>query len=681
MGRNDAKRFYDRAPGESTRSFISASDAKNAIDVIYDDMPTGGMPSTLVTAHGAVGDGVTDDTEAVEATILAAGEGGTVFFPPGHYLVSRTLWPLQQQNWVGTHSPKYWIGDEVESFCALVAAEDFTGRALIERTFGASGVRIESLCLAGRDEMDDAVILHGVHLGDMLGAERAWHLVSLTIQRFSGCGVTGRMHVMDFEGCHIVRNGYGIRTVDGTHRITDTRINACQLYFNVHGGICVDGTSRTGMLSIHGTRVERSGSTPTLPSVNRDPAAPGIRIRNAEKVDIVQVSTDANSDPGLDLTADPDNGLRVYGVTVAGCNFARDGGGDQSPGTQRPGVRLRKASHVMFTGNVVTWGEADDSGDGSGLISPYNSVWLEDSIFCDISHSWITAPESENSIYLAGDNYRTRIQATHIGFDALSPSSDAARPVGDLPTGTSYFSISSGMPKWWHAGRWVTADGLAEDAPRNFFDVTGSPDQRKAVRLMTRTPGVLAGDPATWQVRWVLGTQTNTEGGAFFLSRHDVTGAYVDDPVAISADTGRVLTNQMQVRTNDPSRPPLVVQHRPSPTSSFLAVQQDDGTPVFEVMYDGQTRAMWGSADFGRVRLGSTLIMREGATSAQTLLAAYPSTAAWDTDEPVFEVRGDGATKVGPATNGTDAIQKDQIMAIVAASTDFADFKSRIAAW
>lgn len=48
---------------------------------------------TSVTDYGAVGDGVTDDTEAIQNTInaVSAGGGGTVYLPNGTYLVSRNL--------------------------------------------------------------------------------------------------------------------------------------------------------------------------------------------------------------------------------------------------------------------------------------------------------------------------------------------------------------------------------------------------------------------------------------------------------------------------------------------------------------------------------------------------------------------------------------------------------------
>ena len=40
-----------------------------------------------------------------------------------------------------------------------------------------------------------------------------------------------------------------------------------------------------------------------------------------------------------------------------------------------------------------------------------------------------------------------------------------------------------------------------------------------------------------------------------------------------------------------------------------------------------------------------------------------------------------GAVQIGPAEQDTDAVQKAQVKAIAAASTDFADFQARMAAW
>ena len=55
----------------------------------------------VVTLHGAKGDGVTDDTSAINAAILAAGTGGDVVFPSGTYLITSTIISLVSQRWLG----------------------------------------------------------------------------------------------------------------------------------------------------------------------------------------------------------------------------------------------------------------------------------------------------------------------------------------------------------------------------------------------------------------------------------------------------------------------------------------------------------------------------------------------------------------------------------------------------
>ena len=42
-------------------------------------------------------------------------------------------------------------------------------------------------------------------------------------------------------------------------------------------------------------------------------------------------------------------------------------------------------------------------------------------------------------------------------------------------------------------------------------------------------------------------------------------------------------------------------------------------------------------------QIGSTQIVREGATGSQTLIGAYTSVADADGDSPVFEVQADGS--------------------------------------
>jgi hypothetical protein len=489
-----------------------------------------------VKDYGAVGDGTTDDTVAVEAAIAAAGVGGVVYFPQGAYQVSRTLWPMHGQIWRGVHSPKYKNTDDPDSTCYIFPGAVFTGRALIERAASVNGVTIDQLCLLGKGD-EDPVSLDGVHLGDM-SYERTWIVKNCTIHGFSNSGVTGRLHVFDMRDCHVARNGYGLR-VTGGNALTDVRITGCQFYYNLHGGLCLDVTTRSnGMVSVHGCRFERSGSTPGVPSVNRDPYAPGIRIQKGYNIDLVQCSTDANSGPGLEILGDTTAGMYTFGITVDSCKFARDGGGDQSAGVQLPGVKIKGASSIYFQSNV-TWGEADDDG-ASGLISPYYSVWLEDAPSCRIANSWIVAPNPLNSVYRVGNT-----------------------------------------------------SGTVVDGAASYMDLLGTDTQNKEIRFRV-DDGI--GNTYT---RWASGVNPTANDGTYSVQRYDATGVYVDSPININWATGLVETGRIYAKAQAVGQVPLEVRSSDtSPTNSYFVAAKSDGTKVFEVQWNGRVRSNWGSNAF-----------------------------------------------------------------------------------
>ena len=63
-------------------------------------------PNTLgwynVKDYGAVGDGTTDDTNAINSAVTAAGINGTVYFPPGTFLIgSSTATPPPHRSFRG----------------------------------------------------------------------------------------------------------------------------------------------------------------------------------------------------------------------------------------------------------------------------------------------------------------------------------------------------------------------------------------------------------------------------------------------------------------------------------------------------------------------------------------------------------------------------------------------------
>jgi len=72
----------------------------NASDVVYDPAGTGAVATTVQTKlresvsvkdFGAVGDGVTDDTAAIQAAATSLTNGGILFFPPGTYKITTAI--------------------------------------------------------------------------------------------------------------------------------------------------------------------------------------------------------------------------------------------------------------------------------------------------------------------------------------------------------------------------------------------------------------------------------------------------------------------------------------------------------------------------------------------------------------------------------------------------------------
>lgn len=97
--------------------------------------------ATAVTAenvkdHGALGNGVADDSAAIQAALNAVpANGGAVFLPPGDHLVGTKLVPKSQTVIFGTHSPRYEPVSNPSSACKIRAKSPFTlHRNWIDRT-------------------------------------------------------------------------------------------------------------------------------------------------------------------------------------------------------------------------------------------------------------------------------------------------------------------------------------------------------------------------------------------------------------------------------------------------------------------------------------------------------------------------------------------------------------------
>jgi len=89
-----------------------------------------------VLDYGATGDGVTNDTAAIQAALNSG--AGLIYFPPGTYKILSPLLPKTQQYLLGAQRTK----------CAIVAGTGFAGTAMISYPSGTySGITIQSLTI------------------------------------------------------------------------------------------------------------------------------------------------------------------------------------------------------------------------------------------------------------------------------------------------------------------------------------------------------------------------------------------------------------------------------------------------------------------------------------------------------------------------------------------------------
>jgi len=86
------------------------------------------MATYNVKDFGAIGDGTNDDTQFIQAAMDLAKQikGGTVFFPPGKYLVTSTL----ELNGLASIEGSGWSTNSMEEGSFIFFKESFSGDVL-----------------------------------------------------------------------------------------------------------------------------------------------------------------------------------------------------------------------------------------------------------------------------------------------------------------------------------------------------------------------------------------------------------------------------------------------------------------------------------------------------------------------------------------------------------------------
>jgi hypothetical protein len=246
--------------GASAAGAAPAADAKQQRDMIN------------VLSLGAKGDGVADDTAAIQKALdEAAKTKGSVFLPEGTYLCGE----LKMSPGTGIYGLPAWSYRESQG--TVLKLKDGNARCLLNLT-NAFGATVHGLCLHG-NKVTGTEPIHGilVEKPDYGKQEDTPRIDTCRIERFTGDGIrleriwcfsVRHSHCMSNGGCGLrVRGwdgfildnwlsgngkaGFGAYDENASNTLTGNRIE-----WNREGGIIICGGSH---YNITGNYIDRSG--------------------------------------------------------------------------------------------------------------------------------------------------------------------------------------------------------------------------------------------------------------------------------------------------------------------------------------------------------------------------------------------------------------------------------------
>jgi hypothetical protein len=216
-----------------------ASMLKNIIDSLGLDV------RLFVTAYGATGDGVTDDTAAIQAcldaaaVVAAARRGCTVYFPFGVYLVSAMLAVR---------------ADGIELEGVLAGGDPGTGAAIITPTAGfANGGYIFNVSNSDLERSLSGVVMRDLMIGKIATLANTVHGVYWQVYN----GDMQNVHIGLLSGNGLVLEGYDASNQAYQNSFSHLEINQC-------GGDAIVAVANTpdhwfSDCSIHGNQAGYSG--------------------------------------------------------------------------------------------------------------------------------------------------------------------------------------------------------------------------------------------------------------------------------------------------------------------------------------------------------------------------------------------------------------------------------------
>ncbi|MEU6141339.1 glycosyl hydrolase family 28-related protein [Streptomyces sp. NPDC047081] len=577
-----------------------------------------GWLNVMDAAFGALGDDSTDDRPAIQKAIDAAGQGGTVYFPPGKYRLAGPLKLTLGVTLRGDWNPHFPVRTNMADSFIRPGIGNFTGEALIvidpapvNGTYTDSayrgGPRLYGLALDGRDQKDSTgAAIDGVriHPGVKdLGMDK------VTIWRFTGHGVNAQNAAgLQFNQVHSVdNNGHGFTWGDSAGTgggLVDADLFQCYAQGNSGNGYDILNPNAVTMVDCRAEWNAQHGYAIT-----------GINY----SLVLVGCNTDRNGQDGFHVSTSA--GGRF--VQFLGCLAKRDG----KSGTGYSGFSITgsAAEGVVLTGCSTSTGRDDDN---TGDYSPSYGITT-------------SALNSASVVSVVGGEY----------VGAAGPFHDEGAVV----------VRHSGVVAGTHTDAGIVWD--KSDVHR----LSGAAGTVRDVEFWSRGANV------RWALRATAAAESGSnQGSDFALVRYADNGTALDTPLTVGRASGRVTLTTPGMVVNASASPGVnLVQTQAAgqgyavtgPDTSARAFQSQvagDSVNRFAVGVDGTQEFGTGGStgrdtDWGRV--GAAQI----GTKKADIVAATPGKGlriAEGTNAKMGVVTLQGATPVEVATTAVTATSR-----------------------